>query len=45
METFRRVGAKTREDKKSKTVIKDITEGQKAEEEPEKDTAVAQDLE
>lgn len=37
--------AKTRKDKNSKAVIKDSTQGEKEEEEPEKDMAAAQDLE
>lgn len=44
-ETLRRVLAKTRKDKNSKAVIKDSTQGEKEEEEPEKDMAAAQDLE
>ena len=42
---FKSVVEKTREDKKSKTMIRDITKGQKEEEEPEKETAVVPDLE
>lgn len=36
---FRSVVEETREDKKSKTMIRDISKGQKEEEQPEKETA------
>lgn len=38
-EMFRSVVEKTREDKKLKTMIRDISKGQKEEEQPEKETA------